>query len=270
MSREREVRRAVCEYAVPLADKGKKAVCKMPPLSPYYLAKVATDVIGEDDGFVKNDWRQILKAVVYDHEAPPIIKRLSLEVAYAEVGRIEGLGRLLDSIKDFLSFNGHALPPVGESFDKNWLPVNWVPEPRAVRRAYPNKADLQALADVEYFNGVNNGVKECWSAGTQAIKPAEENWLYSESPDPAKRVPALRAFAQVMRAWPRAAEILVMWEEHWDGAAEVPHVDSDEFRELERAIWVCYLQSYYDYRGRVAPVPYTRPVPPLEEDSSPA
>lgn len=258
----------------------------------YYLATTAIQEIGEDDGFTKQQWRRINRCMLMDHESYPIVKRLGLDVIRKEeppaVTEEEletmmstelpemTLRQILDSIKDELCFDGHKLTPPKDESDQSWLSLEWkryvlwdISELEfryemlslavKMRGWYPEKADLQQMPDLEYFNLV----KECWSEGLDALKPRGENWLCSS--DPKRRIPALRAFVEVMRYWPRADEMLGPWEKHWGETAVPPPLDSNAYEELERSAWYCYLQSYYDHRGRAAPLPYVRPPPPFED-----
>ncbi|EJD38798.1 hypothetical protein AURDEDRAFT_172117 [Auricularia subglabra TFB-10046 SS5] len=327
-TRARELTLAVCEMPVPAFAKRQKGIYKMPRLGyfknawatkkketektqehnisrslwrwmqirSYYIAKVSSDPIGNDDGFTADQWRKINKCLLLDAESYPIVKRLGLDVIHQpleppEIAEEEEgssmqtevpemtLRQLLDSEKDKLYFDGHPVTPPQSEFDDSWLSLAWkryliwdiselefryemLSLAMNMRRWYPNKDDLHEIPDIEYFNMV----KECWSEGLEALKPTDTNWLCSSRPE--QRIPAVRTFAQLMRTWPRAPEMLRAWDNHWDMNSPVPDMESPEYEDLERAVWHCYLQSYYDFRGRPAPLPYVRPPRPFADDSS--
>ncbi|EJD34558.1 hypothetical protein AURDEDRAFT_176419 [Auricularia subglabra TFB-10046 SS5] len=327
-TRGRELTLAVCEMPVPGQAKRQKGIYKMPRLGyfknawatkkketektqehnisrslwrwmqirSYYIAKVSSDPIGNDDGFTADQWRKINKCLLLSAESYPIVKRLGLDVIHQPVEPPEvaeedegssmptevpemTLRQLLDSEKDELYFDGHPVTPPQSEFDDSWLSLEWkryliwdiselefryemLSLAMNMRRWYPNKDDLHEIPDIEYFNMV----KECWSEGLEALKPTDTNWLCSSRPE--QRIPAVRSFAQLMRTWPRAPEMLRAWDNHWDVNTPVPDMESPEYEELERAVWHCYLQSYHDFRGRPAPLPYVRPPRPFAYDSS--
>ncbi|EJD41020.1 hypothetical protein AURDEDRAFT_169998 [Auricularia subglabra TFB-10046 SS5] len=327
-TRAHELDLAVCEMPVPALVKRKKGIYKMPRLGyfknawatkkketektqehnisrslwrwmqirSYYIAKVSSDPIGNDDGFTADQWRKINKCLLMDAESYPIVKRLGLDVIHQPLEPPEiaeedegssmktkvpemTLRQLLDSEKDELYFDVHPVTPPQSEHDDSWLSLEWkryliwdiselefryemLSLAMNMRRWYPNKDDLQEIPDIEYFNMV----KECWSEGLEALKPTDSNWLCSSRPE--QRIPAVRTFAQLMKTWPRAPEMLRAWDNHWDVNSPVPDIDSPEYEELECAVWHCYLQSYYDFRGRPAPLPYVCPPRPFPDDSS--
>ncbi|EJD45212.1 hypothetical protein AURDEDRAFT_165758 [Auricularia subglabra TFB-10046 SS5] len=204
----------------------------------YYIAKVSSDPIGNDDRFTADRWRKINKCLLMDVESYPIVKRLGLDVIH----------QLLEPPEIAEEDEGSSMKTeVPEmcwtsEFDNSWLSLKWkryliwdiselelryemLSLAMNMRCWYPNKDDLQEIPDIEYFNMV----KECWSEELEALKPTDTNWLCLSRPE--QRIPAM------LRAW----------DDHWDDNSCVPDIDSAENEELECAVWHCYLHSYYDF-----------------------
>lgn len=174
------------------------------------------------------------------------------------------------------SFLDHALPPFAYTEDEagGWPTVPWrkfmLWELREIefrhellaldltlRQAHPDLAALQDIAPEQRFYDC----KACW--GGSDLTPGCDDWAENAlvHADLRVRLRGLRRFAAFMRVWPRADEFLAPWETFLSGDESLDRVDisSDLFLTLERSAWLCFGQTFYDYRQRFPPVPYVRP-----------
>lgn len=115
-------------------------------------------------------------------------------------------------------------------------------------------------------------VIRCWGGGG-VIPTAKENALCSA--DDQTRLTALIAFRELMRLWPRTSALLPTWVE-----TEAKQADDDDTLEnlsvdgmpkevlekLEQEVWVCYVQSHFDYRHHYPALPFIRPPQPFDEE----
>lgn len=108
-----------------------------------------------------------------------------------------------------------------------------------------------------------NEVARCWGTGVLAPHE-EETWLCSS--DAEKRLQGVLSLREVMRLWPRTDELLPSWvqEEAQHSSLYGKTLTDETFRKLEEEVWVCYMQTYYDYYRHLPPLPFVQPARPYD------
>ncbi|EJD44241.1 hypothetical protein AURDEDRAFT_166631 [Auricularia subglabra TFB-10046 SS5] len=189
--------------------------------------------------------------------------------------------KTIGEVFDYLphpSHDDHVLPPYQytEDEDGGWPSVAWrkywLWELREIefrhellaldltlRQTHPELEQLQRIAPEQRFFDC----KSCW--GGSDFTPGCD-WAENElcQQDPRRRLRALARFVSFMSVWPRVEEFLGPWETVSDSTVlDRVDTDSEVFIALERSVWCCFAQTFYDYKHRNPPVPYLRPTLPI-------
>ncbi|EJD39797.1 hypothetical protein AURDEDRAFT_171068 [Auricularia subglabra TFB-10046 SS5] len=189
------------------------------------------------------------------------------------------IGEVFDRIPH-PSHGDYVLPPFAytEDEDGGWPSVSWrqfwlwelreiefrhelITLDLTLRQVHPDLDALQRIAPEQRFHSC----KSCW--GGSDLAPGCDDWGENDlcHADLRKRLRALGRFVSFMRVWPRVDEHLGPWHSFLFGSDSLDSVDtsSDFFRALERSAWLCFGQTFYDYRHRYPPIPFPRPPLPI-------
>lgn len=257
---------------------------------PYLQHKISSRPLDVSGGMTGKLWGQVMKHNVSDPDKLMVMKHTGLDVLFeadaedlslsthtpllphslpsqwfdilVRLGEPHWAGRSLgpytkDSV-DWLSpdWQRFILWSIGElEFRHTLLSFDMV-----IRFCHPGF--VTDTAQVRYA-----AVTKCWGGGS-AVPTEEENALCAA--DIPSRFPALVAFRELMRGWPRTAALLPTWVEleHSHTTLEQLTVDqlpSGVVEKLEREVWVCYIQIHFDYKHVYPALPFLRPSLPYSD-----